>query len=235
MARVETGLNAKRSPAPSNRRMTASGAKETRGRLLTAAAHLFADRGFQAVSIREIAKEAGVNSALVNYYFGSKDALFEEVIRLYTVDHIAYRLERLSTERRRKNTLSLEDLLAIYLEPLIFPEAENADRALFARLHAVMLSEKLEVFEDIASRSFNALNLAFIDELQRCLPHLQRETIIWRLFSIIGSMLFLDIQPAPPSLLVVSAGRCDTTNRHALYQNLMPFFVAGMRAPLAED
>ena len=43
---------------------------ETRARLLDTARHLFAERGFEDVTVREICRGAGANLALVNYYFG---------------------------------------------------------------------------------------------------------------------------------------------------------------------
>jgi AcrR family transcriptional regulator len=53
---------------------------EARGRLLKAAARLFAERGFNHVSVREICKEAGTNVASVNYYFRDKLGLYRELI-----------------------------------------------------------------------------------------------------------------------------------------------------------
>ncbi len=52
----------------------------TKASLLDAAEALFAERGFDRTTVRDIAREAGVNQALLFRYFGSKDALFEEVI-----------------------------------------------------------------------------------------------------------------------------------------------------------
>lgn len=52
------------------------GAPETRGRVLAAARASFADRGFDAASIRDVAARAGVDPALVHHYFGSKQQLF---------------------------------------------------------------------------------------------------------------------------------------------------------------
>jgi TetR/AcrR family transcriptional regulator len=54
--------------------------KEARARLIEAALPLFATKGFKAVSIKEISQTAGVNGALINYYFGSKDGLYEAVL-----------------------------------------------------------------------------------------------------------------------------------------------------------
>jgi len=53
---------------------------ETRERLLEAARRLFAERGFEDVTVREICRAAGANLALVNYYFGDKLGLYLEVV-----------------------------------------------------------------------------------------------------------------------------------------------------------
>ena len=49
--------------------------------LIEAAARLFLKKDFHSVSIREIAEEAGVSSAMINYYFKSKNGLFEAMIK----------------------------------------------------------------------------------------------------------------------------------------------------------
>ena len=51
----------------------------TRQALLDAATALFAERGYDRTTVRDIAARAGVNQALLFRYFGSKEALFEEV------------------------------------------------------------------------------------------------------------------------------------------------------------
>lgn len=53
---------------------------DKRQALMDTAERLFAERGFEAVSVRELAAEAGVNLAMVSYYFGSKEGLFEAII-----------------------------------------------------------------------------------------------------------------------------------------------------------
>ena len=53
---------------------------DTRQRLLDAAARLFADKGFQNVTVREICKASSANVAAVNYHFGDKAGLYRAVI-----------------------------------------------------------------------------------------------------------------------------------------------------------
>lgn len=54
---------------------------DRRKEILTAAARLFAEKGFQATGVRDICRAAGANVAAVNYYFRSKEALYQEVFR----------------------------------------------------------------------------------------------------------------------------------------------------------
>jgi AcrR family transcriptional regulator len=54
---------------------------ETHDRLLSAAARLFADRGFKRVTVRDICREAGANVAAVNYHFDDKLELYRQVLR----------------------------------------------------------------------------------------------------------------------------------------------------------
>src|SRR5205814_3020201 len=60
---------------------TKSTISDAPARLLKAARKLFADRGLAATSIRELAQEAGVNVAAVNYHFGDKEQLYLETLR----------------------------------------------------------------------------------------------------------------------------------------------------------
>ena len=53
----------------------------TREKLLTAASDVFVDKGFREATVAEICHRAGANISAVNYYFGSKEALYQEAWR----------------------------------------------------------------------------------------------------------------------------------------------------------
>lgn len=53
---------------------------ESKGRLLNAAIQLFAEHGYEGVSIRRLAETAGVNSALISYHFHGKNGLYRSIL-----------------------------------------------------------------------------------------------------------------------------------------------------------
>lgn len=55
--------------------------ERTRAKILAAAEREFAEKGFELASVREISRRAGVNTALANRYFGSKEELYRIVAK----------------------------------------------------------------------------------------------------------------------------------------------------------
>jgi AcrR family transcriptional regulator len=81
----------------------------TKGRILAAAEEVFAARGFEGASTREIAAQAGVNISSLHYHWASKDALYVAVFqdvfdRLTSL--LRGSLARLAGERRRENVVA---------------------------------------------------------------------------------------------------------------------------------
>ncbi|NMH66979.1 TetR/AcrR family transcriptional regulator [Shewanella salipaludis] len=82
------------------------GDSDARARLVTAALSLFTRRSFQTVSTREVAREAGVDAALIRYYFGSKAGLFEHMVR-ETLAPVLARFRALSAEQTPEDLTGL--------------------------------------------------------------------------------------------------------------------------------
>jgi AcrR family transcriptional regulator len=72
-----TGMTARRRGRPPR-----TESADTRDRILTAAREEFSERGYEKASVRGIAKAAGVDSALVHHYFGTKERIFEAAIEV---------------------------------------------------------------------------------------------------------------------------------------------------------
>ena len=63
--------------------MTVKAPADARQRIFTSAVRLFARKGFADVGIRDIAKEAKVNMAMISYYFGSKTGILRAILASY--------------------------------------------------------------------------------------------------------------------------------------------------------
>ena len=74
-------------------------------RIIEATEKLFAERGYEGTSVRDIAQDAGVNVAMISYYFGSKEKLLEAVfshrisLSKLTLENILHNKELTSTEK----------------------------------------------------------------------------------------------------------------------------------------
>lgn len=62
--------------------------------IIESAEKLFADKGFKGTSVRDIAEEAGINVAMISYYFGSKEQLMEAIFAV-RIGGLQTRLENL--------------------------------------------------------------------------------------------------------------------------------------------
>ncbi len=63
--------------------MTDSDKISSRDRIFNAAISLFAQKGYSAVGVRELATEAGVNISMISYYFGGKIGLLKDIIEQF--------------------------------------------------------------------------------------------------------------------------------------------------------
>ncbi len=114
--------------------MNSAEQKNSRDSLLEAGRRLFTEKGYQAVSTRELAESAGVNLGAIQYHFGSKAKLFVETIYslMKESDYTDFRavIERgVSTDRAP--SLRLADFIFAFLEFLLRCEGPQPCRMMF--------------------------------------------------------------------------------------------------------
>jgi AcrR family transcriptional regulator len=188
---------------------------------------LFSTKGFRDVSVREIAARAGVNSALVPYYFGGKQALFKEVFRSHAAPLVKEGMKRLKAITQNGRKPSVEEILKAWLLPWLQPGNMNQARTIHLRITANLSHERWEYTKKV-SRYMQREHSAFIKALHSCLPYLSKETLMWRLHFVTGALVFGIRQPAP--LIALSGGRCDPNNLEATFDQILPYAVAGFHA-----
>jgi TetR/AcrR family transcriptional regulator len=116
-------------------------AAPTEGRILAAASKVFQQRGFDGARMQEIADEAGINKALLHYYFRSKDLLFERVFRASAAEFFSSLLTVLrSEEPLREKVVRLCDLYITvglehpYISVFIITEANRTGAGFVTRI-----------------------------------------------------------------------------------------------------
>lgn len=93
----------------------------TKETILESALKLFSSKGFEGTSVREIAADAGVNVAMINYYFGSKEKLFESV-----VEYRALVLKGLFSDLVNNSSLSYIEKIDIIIDKTIERKLSNS-------------------------------------------------------------------------------------------------------------
>jgi AcrR family transcriptional regulator len=142
----------------------------TKERILGAAELLFAQRGFDGASLRQLTAAAGVNLAAVNYHFGSKDKLVEQVFR-HRLDALnERRLTALAKVAGAAGT-TLEDVLDAYIRPAL-DLSHDDNGALFMRVLARAYAEHDDRLRQFLSTHYGHVMRQFTAEFARLLPDL---------------------------------------------------------------
>jgi AcrR family transcriptional regulator len=91
----------------------------TRERIMKAAERLFAERGYDATSIRAIVAKARVNQAAINYHFDGKDGLYREVLRAAFRALTEQQLEHADEMKAMSREAALAEFIRRQLRPLL--------------------------------------------------------------------------------------------------------------------
>ncbi len=206
---------------------------ETRARILDAAEWLFMTHGFEATSMRMITGTAKVNLAAVNYHFGSKDALIQEVFRRRLTDVNRRRLAALAAQEAAagdspvKPSRIVDAFFGVSLEMA----ADTAHGgATFMRLLGRTYTEPNAFVRQFLAEEYSEVVQRFMNALDRALPEVPREEILWRFHVLMGAMSYAI---AGTDALRLFAGDFDEEPAR-LMPRLMSFLLGGLRAPLPD-
>jgi AcrR family transcriptional regulator len=210
---------------------TAARKPNMREAILAAAEELFSTNGFNAVSVRDIARAAGANPGSVTYHFKTKDGLLLEIYRRHCGPMNRRRSELLAAAKRVRDLQDrLEAIVRAYVMPAFSSGSDLAGGgARFTRLRAVMSAEGNEVARRIIAQTFDDTSHAFVDAIHESLPHIPRTEIVWRCHFLLGALYYSLVTPERVSRL----SRCDAdgTDAASAIEQLVQATVASMQAP----
>jgi AcrR family transcriptional regulator len=209
------------------RRTTDSPKPDRKAAILLAAEKLFAQWGYHAVSIRQIAQEAQVPLALVGYYYGQKHELFQAIFAHWsgTIEERLAALKQIKLSPKSPTTLPaiIEAFIGPVLRMRASPEGEY-----YALLVARELSDAVEESDQVLRKYFDPLAHAFIDAIHHALPHASRGQAAWVYQFSLGALM----QHITDSRIGrLSLGE-NTHNDPAAAAVLSAFIVGGIRAAL---
>ena len=92
--------------------------KDKKKHILEAAEGLFAKKGFEAATVRDIAEAAGVNLAMISYYFGSKEKMMESLFH-ERMDSMKLKVELLLKDTKLRPFEKVEVLLEEYIQKVV--------------------------------------------------------------------------------------------------------------------
>jgi len=200
--------------------------RETPERIVEAAFRLFAQGGFEAVSLREITAEADANIAAVNYHFGSKEGLIATVLERQVRPLSEERLERLNRLEGEggEREVPMGELLEAFLAPLL-TRVRGEPEGVFLKFVGRMMTERGYDLPESVMPLFREVIERFAAALGRGLPGVGKAEIFWRLHFASGVMAHMLLHGE--ELKQISAGHSDDPTAAEKLRRAVAFCAAG--------
>lgn len=198
-------------------------------RILDAAEALFAEKGYDGVTLRQIARRAEVDVALASYHFGRKRELFQAVFERRAAHLNEARRQALHRCQGAAGAPgpTLEQIIEAFLRPLELAQ-ETGDAGWRHYLALIAYINNSPYWgPEMMSHLFDELVQEFIDALEQALPGARRQDLYWCYQSLSGALTLTLAQSRRIDKL--SGGLCRSADFQAAYDHMIPFVAAGFR------
>ena len=225
---LSTSVRAARKPAPAMAEATPTHDESARDRLVAAAKELFARRGYNHVSIRDIATLAGTNSALIAYYFGSKEALFRHVYFEAARPINEERIVLFDALERAPRKPTIEAVIAAWLRPM-FHMKSLANGSPISEMSLSLTADHAELSDQMNTEIYSEVNERLLVLLESRLPGASRRSLAWRLYFLIGAVVTIT-RPHAEGMRRFSHGDCAGEDAEEMMRELISYAAAGFRS-----
>src|SRR6185437_8380859 len=176
-------------------------------------------------SLRQVTAAAKVNLAAVNYHFGSKDRLIEEVFRRRLDELNARRLAALKRVVSGPDP-QLTEVLAAFIKPALELSLDREGGSAFVRVLARAYAEHNERLRKFLSDNYGHVLKEFAVAFARLLPKLGKEELYWRLDIVAGALTYA---MADFGVIKRRTGQSERDFRERAAQHLIRFAAAGLQ------
>ena len=204
--------------------------QKTRDRILDAAEALFAQRGFEGVSVRQIMRKADADVSLAYYHFESKQDLFDQVMLRRADTLNSLRLEALEAVERdhTDDAPTVEEIIGAFTNPLLdLLASEHEEWKHYFQLIA-QINSSTEWGGELMTRYFDPLVSRFIDALRKALPDCSEEDLFWSYHFLSGTLTLTFAETGRIDNL--SGGVCRSSDMQSIAERMPAFLAAGFRA-----
>ncbi len=204
--------------------------QQTRDRILDAAEELFAHRGYEGVSVRQIMSQAGADVSLAYYHFKSKRDLFDQVMLRKAETLNALRLKALEALERRHpdDAPTIEEIIGAFTKPLLELLADNHEEWQHYFQLIAQINSSSEWGGELMTRYFDPLVSRFIEALRKALPECSNEDLYWSYHFLSGALTLTFAETGRIDNL--SGGVCRSSDMRAINDRMPAFLAAGFRA-----
>jgi len=198
--------------------------------ILDAAEGLFARHGFYGVTTRQVAAEAGVDTALIHYYFGAKRELFDAVF--------LRRAEILNQARiasmdayEAAGAMTVEGVIAAFIDPLLRISQEGGPgwKSYFALVAQVNNTPAWG--GETMTRFFDPVVHRLVETLKAVRPQAEYRDLYWCYQFLTGAMMLALSETGRIDSL--SEGVCHSTDLEAVRARLFAYCAAGFETVIA--
>ncbi len=228
-AAPKTAAGAK--PAGRGRPSKATG-RDLKETILDAAEGLFARHGFHGVTIRQVAAEAGVDTALIHYYFGAKRELFDSVfLRRAEILNTARSVSMDAYEKSHPGAMTVEGVIEAFIEPLLRISQDGGQgwKSYFALVAQVNNTPAWG--GETMARFFDPVVHRLVDTLKVVRPDAEYRDLYWSYQFLTGSMMLALSETGRIDSL--SEGQCHSSDLGAVRARLFAYCAAGFEAVIA--
>jgi len=204
----------------------------TKTKILDAADILFADKGFNGTSLREITSLAEVNLAAVNYHFGSKKELIKAVMSRY-MNELSPRLESsLNAVCLEEGKPTLIEVFSAFIEPLLHLNSfKDNGTSTFLQLLGRGYTDSQGFLRWFLTTQYPGVFTYFTQAVRKAYPELSAEEIFWRLHFTMGTIVFT--MSSSDALIDIAQNDFDRqVDIAGVIKHVIPYVAAGVGAPI---
>lgn len=205
------------------------GVNETaaRERILDEAETLFAEKGFHAVTVREITSAAGCNLAAVNYHFGNKENLYLEVFRSRWVPRAERIQTRVKSSLAEQKALSPAGLVRALATGFLEGPLSDEERQRHFQLMTREITQPTGAFEFVAEQVMRPYLKEVAALLKGLLPNeMDDETILLHILSIFAMVLHFNFGRV--AVTRITGRAYDPVFRSRLIDHIVGFALGGL-------